>query len=434
MCWHLRACRDSWINYVKWYIGSGLDAELVCVPCAEEREKGLPTEAEYVCEECFDYATTETGDLVGTRGKPGIRFRSEPLNSTLKETALPKEVGTIIDIAPVDHEGRSVWLMLADDGRLIRLDAETREWAQVGGANVPFEADHKPWNSRVLRRRLHASRRGEFAAVVNDYGRYGHVIDLRSGKVTIALDGGEYHPETVPFSFSFADVQGRVIAIHRSAWNRLDVSDPSSGELLTQRGATNYRSGEAQPEHYLDYFHGALYVSPGGAHILDDGWVWAPVGIPTAWSLHHWMSDNVWESEDGATKKDLGVCHYYWNRAATWLDERRVAIGGIGDDDLEIIPGARIFDVTSPDGPSACLRGVSGGAREVTAFAGPAGAFFSDGTWLFSSDEAGLSRWAPEDGARTGHLQNFNPAHHHRSAGELVQLINRVLVRWSTSE
>jgi hypothetical protein len=174
MCWHLRACRDSWINYVKWYIGSGLDAELWCVPCAEEREKGLPTEAEYVCEE--------------------------------------------------------------------------------------------------------------------------------------------------------------------------------------------------------------------------------------------------------------------WNRAATWLDERRVAIGGIGDDDLEIIPGARIFDVTSPDGPSGCLRGVSGGAREVTAFAGPAGAFFSDGTWLFSSDEAGLSRWAPEDGARTGHLQNFNPAHHHRSAGELVQLINRVLVRWSTSE
>jgi hypothetical protein len=34
---------------------------------------------------------------------------------------------------------------------------------------------------------------------------------------------------------------------------------------------------------------------------------------------------------------------------------------------------------------------------------------------------------------RTGHLQDFRPTHHHRGAGELVQLIDGVLVRWSTT-
>ena len=198
MCRHLRDCRERSLSYVKWYIGSGLQAELICLPCAEEREKGVHTEIDCVCEECFDYATSEVGDLVGIRGKAEIRFRSEPSNSTLKETALPKEVGKIVDIAPLNSEGRSDWVMLADDGQLIRLDANTLEWARLGTVKVPLESDHKPWNRCVLRRRLRSSRDGLFAAVVNDYGRYGEVIDLQSGKVTMPLDGGTYHPETVP--------------------------------------------------------------------------------------------------------------------------------------------------------------------------------------------------------------------------------------------
>jgi hypothetical protein len=38
-----------------------------------------------------------------------------------------------------------------------------------------------------------------FAAVVSDYGRFGEVIDLRAGRVTMTLDNGGYHAETVPF-------------------------------------------------------------------------------------------------------------------------------------------------------------------------------------------------------------------------------------------
>lgn len=434
MCSHLRVCREPWISYVKWYIGSGLDVELLCNPCADEREKGLPAVAELVCEECFEYATTEVGDLVGVRGKPEIRTRSEAFSLTLRKTALPKEVGTIVDIAPVDRDGRSVWLILAEDGLLTRLDADTGEWARLASASVASERDHEPWAGHVLKRRLHASTGGEFAAVVNDYGRYGQIIDLRSGNVTLALDGGEYFPNTVPFSFAFTQVQGRVVAIHRTAWNRLDFSDPSTGELLTNRHPTSYRRGEDRPEHYLDYFHGALYLSPSGAQIVDDGWVWHPVGIPTTWSLERWISDNVWESEDGPTKKNICGRDYYWDHAITWLDDRRVAVGGLGDDDMVMIDGARIFDITLPGSPGVCWRADLRWARELKAFPGPAGSFFSEGTWLFSSDQTGLSRWDLNDGARTGYLQGFKPTHHHQAAGELVQLIENVLVRWSVTE
>lgn len=112
-----------------------------------------------------------------------------------------------------------------------------------------------------------------------------------------------------------------------------------------------------------------------------------------------------------------------------WLTDSAVAVGGIGDDDEVMIDGARIFDVTTLADPTSRWRQ----ARELTCFAGPRGRFFSDGASLFSSDESGLSRWDPADGCRTGQLPGFCPTHHHRGAGELVQLADRVLVRWSTA-
>jgi len=35
-----------------------------------------------------------------------------------------------------------------------------------------------------------------FAAVVNDYGRFGEVIELRSGRVTMTLDNHGYQEHT----------------------------------------------------------------------------------------------------------------------------------------------------------------------------------------------------------------------------------------------
>jgi hypothetical protein len=248
------------------------------------------------------------------------------------------------------------------------------------------------------------------------------------------LDGGDYHPETVPFSFAFVRWQGSVVVIHRTAWNRLDVSDASTGQLLSDRNPTSYRQGEERPQHYLDYFHGGLYLSPSGKHILDDGWVWHPVGIPVIWSIDCWLTANAWESEDGPTRKEVCARSYYWDHGIAWLDDEKLAIAGIGDDDAEMIDGVRIFDITSTGSPGRQWRSDWLWRQEITKFAGPAGKFFSTKDRLYSSAEDGLSMWDVGVGARTGHIANFRPTHHHRSARELVQLSDDALIRWSMAE
>lgn len=226
LCAHLQACRQPWLSCVRWYLGVGPEMEVLCAACADLRQTGTAVIATRVCQPCFTHAIEDIADLVGMRGEPGVAERAAPFATTLVTTALPVELGPIADLAPVHDESGSIWLLLATSG--------------------------------ALRRRLHASSCGDFAAVANDYGRHGQVLDLRSGRVTMTLDGGDYHPETVPFSLAFFEARGRTVVIHRSDWNRLDLSDPASGELLTVRETPGFGEDRKQPPHYLDYFHGGL--------------------------------------------------------------------------------------------------------------------------------------------------------------------------------
>jgi hypothetical protein len=281
---------------------------------------------------------------------------------------------------------------------------------------------------------LHVSGCGRFAAVVNDYGKRGILVDLQRGVVTRVLDGGDYYSDPVPFSFAFVNVRGRALGIHRTDWNRLDISDPATGELLSERAPTQYKEGEPRPPHYLDYFHGALYVSPNGTYILSDGWVWHPVGVPTIWRVEDWCHSNAWESEDGPSKLDICVREYYWGHAMCWIDEKRLAIGGIGDDDEKMIDGARIFDVTLAGKASPMWRSDLRWPLEIATVQGPAGLFFSDGKSLFSAGPSGLSRWDIAGNLRTGHIAGFYPTQHHRGCCELMQLIDGTLLRWRIAD
>jgi len=134
---------------------------------------------------------------------------------------------------------------------------------------------------------LPASADGEFAALVFDGGRQGLVVDLAPFRVALRLDGGDYYQNTVPFSACFLSFQGDTVLVHRTAWNRLDASDPRSGRLLTARGPTSYENGE-RPPHYLDYFHGLLRPSPSGTLLFDAGWVWQPAGVPCVFDAAAW--------------------------------------------------------------------------------------------------------------------------------------------------
>jgi hypothetical protein len=429
ICSHLRECRKPWIRYFKWYTGVEMNTELLCDECTSYREMGLTIETARVCKECFEFATEEVGYLEGVRGKPEVRVRLEAMHAELLETPLPDDIRRILDIAPIEFGDASVWLTLNQSGAIFRFNADTSECVQISSVEIPSEPNHKPWCGHTLKTRLHCSHDGRFAAVVNDYGNLGRLVDLPSGKVIRELNSGSYHSDTVPFSFAFVNDDKRTLAIHRTDWNRLDITDPVSVMLVSERSPTSFRSGEPCPEHYLDYFHGAIFVSPDGKSILDDGWVWSPDGIPVIWNIRRWIEDNVWESEDGPTRKTIAMRHYYWGGAMAWVDERRIAIFGIGDDELEMIDGARIFDAAVPSDKPSPYRCQS--VKELLSFAGPRGLFFSDGKSLFSSDETGLSRWSLSDGARTGQIPGFRPTHHHKAANELVEIAGGTFRRWN---
>src|SRR5512139_2922564 len=250
---------EAGVDHLRLLTGRGLDHDLCCESCDPRSVTDGQVALGEACEGCVA-RVQDSGSCVGWRGEPQILERPEPLTLARKTTALPQMLGPVVDFTAICDGSQSLWLVLTDRRRIALLNAETGETTMLATHSVPGELGHQPWAGRVLRQRLHASHDGRFAAVVNDYGRHGQVIDLGTGAVTMELDGGEYHPDTVPFSLAFARCADHTVVVHRTAWNRLDVSEPASGLLLTGREPTRHAHGEERPPHYLDYFHGALHL------------------------------------------------------------------------------------------------------------------------------------------------------------------------------
>lgn len=416
MCRHLVDPANDSPRHARLLRGHGLDHDLCCVPCDNAMQAGQVIDLIPECEGCVARIADEMDELAAWRGEPGIVERPEPVDTTLTETALPADMGAVVDLAPATATDSPLWMLLTDDGEIGRLDATTGAWHVLAHHSVDAEPDHEPWAGHGLRQRLHVDPTGEFAAVVNDHGHHGQVIHLPTGRVTMTLHGGEYRPDTVPFSYCFAMHDGRTVAVHRTDWNRLDVCDAATGDLLTVRGPTSFTHGEAEPDHYLDYFHGEIHLSPSGRRIADDGWVWSPTGIPRAWDLRRWLGGNPWESEDGDSVRHLCLRHYHWNSPMCWITDDLLAVSGIGPDDELMVTGVRVFDVVS--------------GTEVSTFAGPAGALFSDGARLYSAGPGGLDIWDPYTGHRTGTVTDFAPTSHHRGTHELAMTDGRTLRRW----
>jgi hypothetical protein len=414
------------VTYYRWLTGVGLEAQLLCADCAARRESGRAIEIASICEACRAVLEEYLGELGGFRGTPEVRVRLEPVDETIDEAPLPWPTDEVLDIAPIEA-ARACWLVVLREGTVHRLDADSGGADHLCSIELPAaEREHKTRLGRLPTPRLYASFDATFAAIVHDYGRHGRVFDLRTGRSTIELEGGGYHPWTVPFSFAFAEHRGRTVAIHRTAWNRLDASDAATGQLLTDRGPTSYRRGEERPEHYLDYFHGRLVVSPDGQRIVDDGWLWHPVGIPTVWDLGRWLDSNPWESEDGPSRMSLAFRDYYWDHGMCWLDSERIAISGIGEDQDWMVDGARIIAAAQADPSSGAGRL----ALELSAFAGPSGHFFGDGRHLFSAGKDALSIWDVEAGALLARIGRFTPSRQHSHGRDLVEVSGQRLLRW----
>jgi hypothetical protein len=413
VCRHLFGVPENEIGpyFYRCLTGDGIRSDLRCRDCSDDDA----AEVFVVCEGCV-VRVEEDCDQVGWRGEPEVMERPEPCRQNVVATPLPAGLGEVVDVAAVDARP-GIWLVLSRDGRISQWDCASGSTCELAVSTVPDESEDDSADSKFAMPRLHASADGRFAAVVNDFGRRGAVFDLAAGRMTLLLDGGDHHQETVPFSFAFVEHAGRTVAIHRTRWNRLDVSDPATGALLSERDVEPAEKGKPRPEHYLDYFHGALLPSPGGTRIADDGWVWHPVGIPMTWSLEQWLGGAKWEAEDGPSVCRLVWRAYRWNNPMCWLDEDHLVLGGIGNDDEAMLDGVEIFQVET-------------GAR-TSVFAGPSGRLFIDDRRMYSAPASGLEIWDPDTGQRTGRVPGFVPTHQHTGSAELVALAGGTLLRWS---
>lgn len=424
-CVHVRSAAKTILKYVCFYTGEGMNHHDLCEQCSPRAESGTVVPVGRVCEPCHDELLL---DCVGWAGRAQILDDPQPVNTTLLMTPLPAQSIPARAIAPLDTPGARQWLILSDPGRLYRWDCDTGACELVGATALTTNGQSPhTYLGHHAALRIHASPSGRFAAIAVDYGVDGVVLDLSTGREVLRLHGGTHHQETVPFSLAFTTHRGREILIHRTAWNRLDAVDLATRKTMTKRKfPTPKRQGRGRPPHYRDYFHGALYLNPSGTRIADDGWIWSPVGAVTAWSMEPWLTTNPFESEDGASRVSLCARDYYWDHAMVWLDDDRLAVGGIGDDDLWIIPGARIFDLRrGTRSPNGWLNGA-----EHFAFAGPGTRFFAAHGLLYAAGDAGLEIWDPDTGARLGSVRGFHPTHHHRAADELAVHTDTCLLRW----
>jgi len=427
ICTHLFGDENRSTEYYKWFTGTGLGAEYLCKSCTAAREEGQNILTHYICKECYENYIDDNSDLIGLRGAPEVYIRDESTLHNLVETVLPDMLGTVISIAPFNDISPE-YLLLNDQGKIFKYSAHTNLCVEIAIVESA-EDDHEQWGEKKLTTSLYVSPNNDYFAILNDYGEKGWIIDLNSGKTILELNGGDYYNNTVPFSFAFVEIDDRTIAVHRSSWNRLDLVCPSSGKSLSVRGPTSYEHGEERPKHYLDYFHGALYVSPDGTQIIDDGWVWHPIGIPRVWRLDNWTKLNIWESEDGPSVQNICYRHYYWDHGITWIDNSLIAIEGIGEDDELMVAGARIFDISQRhENDTRFEKG------DIFQFAGPTGKYFSDGVSLFSSDKNGFCRWNIKTGYRTAFISHFNPTHYHKRAREFVQVCDGKLIRWKNDD
>lgn len=417
VCSHLLETPDS--DYIKVF-GQGRAYFLTCTTCGKEEViEAIPWR--FVCDLCFAEIEAE-GCCEGIRGT--MQFQEEvsrlAFDHRLITEGVGSEFGSLRLVQPVSEaENGSIWVGLTTTRALIQMDLDTGTFRHITDV-APDE-----FNSDV-HISLACSPKGDFLCLTQTLGDEGVVIETRTGRRTIRLQRDGYWSRASPFPATFVVWEGRTLLVHATAWNRLDVSDPSTGELLTERSPTTFKQGEQQPLHYLNYFHGRLFVSPDHRFIADDGWVWHPVGEVRTWSMLHWLSGNRWESEDGPTVRRLAYRDSFWGGPMCWIDTQTLAVWGYGDDDEWLLPAVRIFNVVSGEernwfpGPEVVGKEEKKGLEGLDDFGGR---LFFDRYLFAVSERFGVSVWSVERGTRLHLDSSFAPVAYHPKTKEFLTIL-----------
>ena len=182
-----------------------------------------------------------------------------------------------------------------------------------------------------------------YICVTERYGLNAAVVNIADRHV-LKLTREDYHCDVSSYSIGFIEHNGRVLLIHQTQWNRLDITDLGTEELLTEREIIFRETGEMETnnwgtspkmesKNYIDYFHSLLHISPDNKHFLSNGWIWQP-------------SDNIMCFETEQFLKEYEPCgeHIKYYRGYTW--DRPCTF--VGNDTLVI--AADKDEITAEDG------------------------------------------------------------------------------------
>lgn len=389
-----RVCRHLWQREVDTYChrfgGRGIDYDLLCSTCAEG-EKPPDADLVTVCAACFEEAAEAGTWSSGERavvGQPAIAERPTRLSFSHEMVRLPIPLpASLLDLQalpPVDDVPTSRWLALTGTGALLVIDLVEKYWmplAQLDGAGVDLEHELA----------LHVAPDGRTAAVVENRGDSGVVVDIATGDITMMIDRGPHRVERARFPLAFVRAGERVLLVHGTGWNRLDLFDPKTGERLSVR-----EGGAADAEaHKLEYVSSSLLASPTGDWLADNGFTPQAAGVVAAFRIGAWL-ENPWEAEDGPSKRYLCQRWDFWNGPLEWVGPSTLAVWGYGPGRSSLIPAVILFDLESGE----ALRW----------FPGPRGALVLDGELLVSlGDGEGVSVWDLGSGERLLHDAGFHP-------------------------
>lgn len=386
-------------GYFRLFLGKGMQYSLLCTACkAEVNEVDLNgfSETKKISEK--EFADIEKKcNLLGVTGKPEVLIAKEQLKLEFSYqyfSGLHDQI--ILDIQPFYHAGHTRWMAVTAAGCLIRINEGSNfvEPSSPIGGPVDF--------SRPIVTSLSPNQR--FLVIANTYGMYGCVVDLTTEKICFKLKRDDYHTENCIYPIVFFEMDGKTFLVHATQWNRLDVTDVETGKCVTDREWPEFKE-EEKKQHVLDYFYGSLLISPEGRWIYTSGWVWHPVGKPEVFSLEDWLRKNIWESEDGPSRKGLAQLDY-WPTSAAWINENLLLVDAL-EGDFFTSTGVRIVDVKS--------------GHTTKSFAGPSGDFFFD-HFLFSCGMNGFSAWDIATGERVLQELSFRPRWYHRVTKQFLSL------------
>ncbi len=109
------------------------------------------------------------------------------------------------------------------------------------GAALIAELD----NIKLLDRPLKMYYHFPYICVSERYGLNAAVVNIADGRV-IKFAREDYHCDVSSYSIGFLEWDDRVLLIHQTQWNRLDITDLETGSLLTEREIIYRKTGETE--------------------------------------------------------------------------------------------------------------------------------------------------------------------------------------------